>query len=257
MSKSANSSTTILRLVMFCMVIAASGTAVPLLYFYIVKSSAFTINTFAFEGNQRLSEKTLQKIVEPYIGRPIYGIGLDEITQRLKKNPWVRKVRLRRHPPSRIAVLIDERIPLAQVFSKQKNVLDQDGKFFWVDDKKMTANLPLVTGLAQDNLLHAQKAVAALVTSKNFQNQNNTIDKVQVDSLTGITLRFKNGLEVVLGDDGFEKKWQKLAIISNSLRDKGKELTYAYFGGAGDTKKVAVRFKSRDISRIGVHHGTE
>lgn len=245
---------TVWQTLLACALAVMCGAAVPLVYRYIVLGPVFPIKQFVFEGQKKLSAAQLQRKVERYVGKPVYGVALDEIEETLLKEPVIKAVRVIRIPPHVIKIQIKEYEPIAVLDKRPGFYMDEEGDVFSLQLKDVSA-LPLVAGINQPQ--NARLVALALQSYQAVFKENTDVQNMEFDDVMGISVKLKNGAYVILGNDGFEKKWQKLAVIIDSLKSKGHEVTYAYLGGDADTKKVAIKTRVSNGQAVGVMDGSQ
>lgn len=76
-------------------------------------SSIFTVRDIAFEGCRRADVRKLEDIIRTEFPSHMLRIDLPSVRDRLEKEPWVRRVEIRRILPSDLIVSVQERAPAA------------------------------------------------------------------------------------------------------------------------------------------------
>jgi len=81
---------------------------------YVAYTSAiFTVRDIAFEGCRRADVRKLEDIIRSEFPSHMLRIDLASLRDRLEKEPWVRRVEIRRVLPSDLIVSVQERVPAA------------------------------------------------------------------------------------------------------------------------------------------------
>ncbi|MBI5746552.1 MAG: FtsQ-type POTRA domain-containing protein [Nitrospirae bacterium] len=107
----------------------------------------FTVSSVKIAGLYRLKEEEIISLSGIGSGVNILQVDLDEVYQRIKENPWVRDVQIRKELPVSIAVEIIERRPEARVAAKNGTYLvDNEGMVLERADMAYDF-LPLIKGL--------------------------------------------------------------------------------------------------------------
>ncbi|MEK7825108.1 MAG: FtsQ-type POTRA domain-containing protein [Nitrospirota bacterium] len=107
----------------------------------------FTVRSVKIAGLYRLKEKEISSVSGIGRGVNILQVDLDKTYQRIKENPWVRDVLVRKELPVSIAVKIVERRPEARIAAKNGNYLvDNEGMVLEKADLAYDF-LPLIKGL--------------------------------------------------------------------------------------------------------------
>ena len=107
----------------------------------------FTVRSVKIAGLYRLKEEEIISLSGIGRGANILQVDLDKTYQRIKENPWVRDVLIRKELPVSIAVEIIERRPEARVAAKNGTYLvDNEGMVLERADLAYDF-LPLIKGL--------------------------------------------------------------------------------------------------------------
>lgn len=101
-----------------------------------------------YSENRRLTdERKLLKALEPWYGRPILAVDLEEVRDRVERLPWVRSASISRQLPDTLWVRLDEHRPIARWLEGNRQVLVSDaGELVRGADAARFRNLPLLFG---------------------------------------------------------------------------------------------------------------
>ena len=212
-------------------------------YRFITQSPHFNVNEMNLVGQKRLSSEELKSWIGPIIGKNIFQLELDKISQRLVEHAWVQSASARRVFPQGISVELKERTPFAKVQLDQVYVMDNYGVLLGTEVGDAN-KLPTITGIkaknfklgsnvANEEIIRGLKMMHSLNQLAMFEN--NQIDNVHINSRSRITFSthnrdtkihmrpeiaregFKN---LVLALDAIEKKGQGLSYIDLSFKNK-------------------------------------
>ena len=212
-------------------------------YRFITQSPRFNVNEMNLVGQKRLSNEELNSWIGPIIGKNIFQLELDKISQRLVEHAWVQSASARRVFPQGISVELKERTPFAKVQLDQVYVMDNYGVLLGTEVGDAN-KLPTITGIkaknfklgsnvANEEIIRGLKMMHSLNQLAMFEN--NQIDNVHINSRSRITFSthnrdtkihmrpeiaregFKN---LVLALDAIEKKGQDLSYIDLSFKNK-------------------------------------
>ena len=212
-------------------------------YRFITQSPRFNVNEINLVGQKRLSNEELNSWIGPIIGKNIFQLELDKISQRLVEHAWVQSASARRVFPQGISVELKERTPFAKVQLDQVYVMDNYGVLLGTEVGDAN-KLPTITGIkaqnfklgsnvANEEIIRGLKMMHSLNQLAMFEN--NQIDNVHINSRSRITFSthnrdtkihmrpeiaregFKN---LVLALDAIEKKGQDLSYIDLSFKNK-------------------------------------
>ncbi|MFH4354887.1 MAG: cell division protein FtsQ/DivIB [Neisseriaceae bacterium] len=89
-------------------------------------------NVVAANGKlQHVSFKQIEQVLAPYRTRmTLLRINVNRIKQDFKVNDWVKSVRVERHWPDTVRVVIAERVPVAQWVKPAGRLVDDEGELF-------------------------------------------------------------------------------------------------------------------------------
>ena len=223
--------------------VVACSYGVFLSYRFITQSPRFNVNEMNLVGQKRLSNEELNSWIGPIIGKNIFQLELDKISQRLVEHAWVQSASARRVFPQGISVELKERTPFAKVQLDQVYVMDNYGVLLGTEVGDAN-KLPTITGIkaknfklgsnvANEEIIRGLKMMHSLNQLAMFEN--NQIDNVHINSRSRITFSthnrdtkihvrpeiaqegFKN---LVLALDAIEKKGQGLSYIDLSFKNK-------------------------------------
>jgi cell division protein FtsQ len=183
------------------------------------------------------------------VNRPVASINLGRLEEALEKNLWIRNAELYFDSRDALHVHVDEREPIARVFTKA-------GGSFYIDSsghrmpllEKVSVRVPVVTGFTSARKLNAQdsvmlnqvKQVALFIYNNEFWN-------AQVGQ---IDLRDDNRFELIpvigdhvirLGDgNNIEDKLNRLFVFYKQVMSKAGFNRYAAVDVSFDGQVVAV-----------------
>ena len=212
-------------------------------YRFITQSPRFNVNEMNLVGQKRLSNEELNSWIGPIIGKNIFQLELDKISQRLVEHAWIQSASARRIFPQGIYIELKERTPFAKVQLGQVYVMDNYGVLLGTEVGDAN-KLPTITGIkaqnfklgsnvANEEIIRGLKMMHSLNQLAMFEN--NQIDNVHINSRSRITFSthnrdtkihmrpeiaregFKN---LVLALDAIEKKGQGLSYIDLSFKNK-------------------------------------
>ena len=129
-----------------------------------------------------------------------YAIGsfltadLKTLRQEIEKLPWVYRVTARRRWPAEIEVTLIEQRPLARWGTQ--GYLNHEGEYFAAQQKPLHDALPLLLGPegTEARLMRHYQLLAA-----QLESLGPVITKLSLDELDQISVRFDNGLSLLLG----------------------------------------------------------
>jgi cell division protein FtsQ len=133
-------------------VIAGAAGTLFLGYRWLTGSARFALARVEVRGAHLLEEADVEAAVRPAMGENLFRIPLEAVEQRLRSEPWVADVAVRRRLPDHLVVEIDEHRPAAVVDLDGLYLADASGRAFKRADlaRGEAVGLPLVTGVERD-----------------------------------------------------------------------------------------------------------
>lgn len=157
------------------------------------------------EGRKTLSEKDLKDAIQFNPSDPFLGINIQQIYTRLKKNPWINKVCVKKIYPGTLYIKIEERKPYCCVLQKNRSVVVD--RFGVVLHEGLESYLPKVKG--PEAHLYAHEILDVLPQFKNIAPH---IDYIERKRSGRFDLFFKDGLRVALPQNDLLVALDKLSV---------------------------------------------
>lgn len=184
-----------------------------------LNSDYFTAAALEWTGLVLLEEEQLNE----YIGfQPTNVLYLDkgQLVRRLEEHPWVEKASVKWAWPNRIAVTVEERLPLAWVRrGSDVYVLDKNGALMTPPRQLPVLELPEVVNAAVDS--SAQLKAAARVLTAVPPSIVGILAKWDAGTRSLVT---KSGVEILIGDlESLEAKFVLLEELWKDLASQGAE----------------------------------
>ncbi len=193
-------------------------------YRWATTSPSFALEDVTFSGNARSTEGELLRLAGLAFGQNLFQMDVTALERAMDAHPWVRKVEVTRHFPSRIAVEVEEFEPAAMGSLGELYLLDREGVPF----KKLQAgdelDLPLVTGLTREAYVASPEKAsgqfrAALALMDAWSGEVSEI-RIAQDGMTVVT---ENGVEVRMGLGDTPGKLARLEKVRTELGRRGLE----------------------------------
>jgi cell division protein FtsQ len=226
------------------LVVAAAVLAVSALWIGLSSSTAFEITSVEVTGTDVLDPASVEASAAVPAGATLLRLPASDIEARVRANPWVEDVKLRRDFPSTLRIEIVERVPFALV--------DTGAAFWSVDAAGLvlgqatfeTTTSPLVvirdipglepvpgvvsTADALKNALSVLRGIAPGIAA--------TVTAVSAPSVNETVLVTSTGVEIMIGEA--VQLDEKSALVTSILTEQGERVVF-----------VDVRSIERPISR--------
>ena len=125
--------------------------------------AGFVVKRVYSEGRVLADDAALAKALEPYYGRPILMVELNELKARVEQIPWIRTASVGRRLPDTLWIRLDEHRPVARWLDGSRQLLVSDAQeVFQVNNAGRYKELPLLFGKgAPDRARELLQLVAA------------------------------------------------------------------------------------------------
>ena len=204
-------------------------------YRFITQSPRFNVNEMNLVGQKRLSSEELKSWIGPIIGKNIFQLELDKISQRLVEHAWVQSASARRIFPQGIYVELKERTPFAKVQLGQVYVMDNYGVLLGTEVGDAN-KLPTITGIkaqnfklgsnvANEEIIRGLKMMHSLNQLSMFEN--NQIDNVHISSRSRITFSTHNqDIKIHMRPEIARESFKNLALTLDVIEKNEQDLSY-------------------------------
>lgn len=197
--------------------------------FAMLRSDLFAIRSIEINGNRQVSSGKILALMGQVYGTNIWQVDTGTLAERIRREPWVEQVRVRRKIPAALQVSVKER-ELRAVVPYRKAYLAIDGQGVYLEsyDRIGTVPLPLVTGMQVTeepqvgrSLVAKELPIALAVINALSPEANSLTGEIHI-LRTNVYLYTREGIQVRLGDIGdLSRKLSLLVSIYNQQREEG------------------------------------
>jgi len=225
-----------LRLLGGVLVVALIGLTGFEVYGLVARTTFLRLERIDVNELKRLTREEVVGLAGVKSGDAMLSLRLRRIGEQLVKNPWVEKVRVRRHFPNILAIEVTERDPVAVVNMGYLYYLDKNGEIFKPLNEGDRLDYPVLTGISEEDLGKDQagsremlkrtcQLIALLATGTVFRLED--VSEIHFDKGYGFTLFIaQGGVPVKLGNSAFDEKLARLARIYKDLQPQMPLLVY-------------------------------
>lgn len=187
------------------------------------------------------SKVAIERAAGNWIGKSYFATDLSEIKDSLERRPWVESAAVRRVWPDRLAIDIREKKPLA--YWTDGRLVSRTGELFLPPNPEVAGRLPKLAGpdeRVRDVIRMAQTMSEELVGhGLNFAG-------LSLEQRGAWTLKLANGIEVVLGRDQVEQRFERfITVYETRLASRSDEVSRV---DARYTNGVAVQWKAAEAT---------
>ena len=224
------------RLLGGVLVVALIGLTGYEVYGLVARTTFLRLERIDVNELKRLTREEVVGLAGVKPGDAMLSLRLRRIGEQLAKNPWVEKVRVRRHFPNILAIEVTERDPVAVVNMGYLYYLDKNGDIFKPLNEGDRLDYPILTGISEEDLGKDQagsremlkktcQLIALLATGTDFRLED--VSEIHFDKGYGFTLfTAQGGVPVKLGNNAFDEKLARLARIYKDLQPQMSLLVY-------------------------------
>jgi cell division protein FtsQ len=215
-------------------------------YNYSITRPYFRIQETVVRGCSELTEKDILLLADVKASHNLLAVNLEALSQRVARNPWVKKAFIGRELPNRLVIEVQERKAVAVI--RQGNemfLLDGEGVAFKKRDPVDDADLPILTGFYKDGTLDAGLVDKSLALLRHLEASTefptlSVVSEIHGDEVLGFSLYTDTGLCLQLGFDSYENKLKRLAPVMADLDRKNLKSIHLNID-LSDPAKITVR----------------
>lgn len=197
-------------------------TLILLAGFVFLHSSVFEIRNIEVKGNKLLAQDKIIELSGLTLGTNIFKQNFQKTEEKIKLNPMVKTVILKRHFPSTVELDIVERQALALIPVTDGFIqVDFDGYYLNKLENTAKINQPYITGIKNVNGAAGKKivsdklAVGLAFLAKMPASLKNEVSEINVSDEDNVVLYTIGGAPVRLGDN--ERITKKVKMLTEIL----------------------------------------
>lgn len=179
----------------------------------------FKIKDIYVYGNQHLKVEEIRGLSGVKRGDQLFGHSLKDISNRLRTNPWIKDVKIRRELTGKLHILIREAVPTAILRLKGHNYLvDTDGVLLEDIGDTKTFFLPVI--LEMDPVKNKPVYQEAIRFIQYITNKGSHLSKGGLEVLgkrpEDLSVRMDNVL-IIVGAGDYDKKLERLEFVRGEI----------------------------------------
>lgn len=211
------------RSILLIIVVMLTGVILIFAFNFTISAPCFRIRETVVRGCRELTEREILVLGSVNSAQNLLALNKEAMARRIGRNPWIKSVFIGREFPGRLVVQVEERSVMA-VIRQDANLylMDRDGVIFKRLEKHDESDLPMLTGFYQGGRLNESLLKSArillndLAISKSFPTLE-SVSEIQGNEVLGLSVFTDNGLCLVLGNDDYRNKLQRLSPILEDL----------------------------------------
>jgi len=184
---------------------AAVGAGVLLAAYLFLHSPFFAVERVDILGANLVSEEEVLRLAGVEYGDNLPRIDPQRVRRRLEEDPRIGAARVRRIPPGRLVLEIEERLPVAMVpYADGFLFIDSEGKLL-AADRRSRPGLPAVTGVPLERIgRHLPPpeglVIAADVASRLPAGLLGNVAEIHVGDPNDVLVLTRDGKPIFLGE---------------------------------------------------------
>ncbi|MDP4548293.1 MULTISPECIES: cell division protein FtsQ/DivIB [unclassified Marinobacter] len=187
-----------------------------------------------FVGDSRVD---LERAAGAWIGKSYFSTDLADIKASLEQRPWVESAAVKRVWPGRLVIDIREKKPLA--YWSDGRLVSRSGELFSPPNPEVAGRLPKLSG--PDERVREVITMARKM-SEQLYGYGLGFAGLALEARGAWTLTLANGIEVVLGRDKVEQRFERfITVYENRLASRVDEVSRV---DARYTNGIAVQWKA-------------
>ena len=183
------------------------------------------------------SQVAIERAAGAWVGKSYFSTDLSEIKTVLESRPWVESAAVKRVWPGRLEIDIREKKPLA--YWSDGRLVSRSGELFSPPNPEVAGRLPRLSG--PDERVRDVISMARSMSDQLF-DYGLGFAGLSLEQRGAWTLTLANGIEVVLGRDQVEQRFERfMTVYENRLASRVDEVSRV---DARYTNGVAVQWKT-------------
>lgn len=213
-------------------------------------SRAFIVQQVTIEGNTQMTEDAIRTAAG--LDRPRNRLTLNErsMEESIGRLPWVSAVDVTVNSNGQVHILVEESRLFAVATLGAPMLVDVDGRVIreLLPTDSMDApylvgfERPLPDGTVTLDLASFEEAKQVVSLAAPLADELGRVTEVHFSPSVGYRMVFSEGVDVLVGSDAFEERFERIAQTLDALRAQGHRPVSLTMGGL-DMNRVAVRLQ--------------
>ena len=186
----------------------------------------FNVNEIIVSGNYHLDKADIVKSMKIKKGNPLLDIRSADINDRLRGNPWIKSVALKKQFPGTLLIKVEEAAPRALLsINKKLYIIDDRGNILERIKGESIPFLPVIKEVSPDNekdIGEALKLIASL-TEKNILSSRESVE-IGKESY-GLSVNM-DGEFIKVGYGDYSEKFERWIELEPEIRKRGVPIKY-------------------------------
>ena len=223
---------------------------------YLLHSPRFAVAAVEISPTHHVTTERLRSLSGVQLGQNLISLDTSDVAERLRREPWLRKIHVEKRLPSQLKIVVSEFEPAALVALDSIYMITADGEVFRrAMPTDYDPKLPIVTGVGRAAYLldrewaQGQLTRALHVLSLYQQNpERPMVREAHIDQITGVTFSMADGATIRLGqgdDSELTKRLQRFDAVWQTLKKKGETAQLVLLDNRAHPDHVTVRLSQK------------
>ena len=186
----------------------------------------FNVKEIIVSGNYHLDKDNIVKSMNIKKGKPLLDIRSADINERLRENPWIKSVALKKQFPGTLLIKVEEAVPRALLSIRKKlYIIDDEGNILERIKGESIPFLPVIKEVSPKNkkdISEALKLIASL-SEKNILSSRESIE-IGTESY-GLFINM-DGEFIKVGYGDYSEKFERWLELEPEIRKRGVSIKY-------------------------------
>jgi cell division septal protein FtsQ len=220
------------------------------MYEFLTTSEKFAVTAVEIRGLCRVDSLDVERLLAGMKGENIFLLPVEQCAQRFAAHPRVRSVVFKKVLPNKVFCTVQEREPVAVVYTDRFYEVDDEGMVLTSDESTDELDLPIISGLDRKSVEEGTfcrdprlvNALRVLGLCKRFGGSfANDISEVRISAKGISIISLKEGMVLLLGENEFEGRLKKFFLIRSTLAKRETP-----------SKLIDLRFDGQVVLRSGI-----
>lgn len=175
-------------------------------------------------------------------------LNTEVISERIMQSPYVKGVSVTVRPPKLLNITLDERKPVAFIYGKGLNLIDESGFIMPVPGNDLLWDLPIISGISESigkrgEISASEQAISAVEIIKNIRSQSqilhSLISEINFENPKMLKLYLaRGGAKIHISRENYQKE---IHVFKNFL------ISYLDWKKLDDIEYIDLRFEQQLI----------
>jgi len=220
------------------------------IYNFMTTSEKLSVTVVEFEGLSRVDSLEVDRLVADIRGENILLVPIEKYVARFDGHPRIQMVSFKKILPNRVVCTVEEREPVALVYTEGFHEVDREGMILTSDELTAFLDLPIISGLDGKTVKEGEfcddvrlaSSIEILSYCKKYGGSfAGDISELRIADSGINVVSLKEGVVLLLGESEFENRLKKYFLIRNTIAKRDES-----------AKLIDLRFDDQVVLRSGI-----